>query len=83
MTRLVLSVSVSSAVLGLGLWAALVQSRNFDRAARLDRLQHEAEWYARRSSGLQERVERLEFALRVAQNRALEQGHAERMEGRD
>ena len=72
MTRLMLSFSISSAVLALGLFAAWVQSRNFARAAELDRMQRESEWYMRRSSGLRAQVERMEFALRVQHNAALE-----------
>lgn len=68
MTRRILSLSVSSAVLATGLWAARVQSQNFARAAELDRLQRESEWYLRRASGLRARVERMEFALRVQQD---------------
>ena len=68
MTRLVLSFSISSAVLVAGLLAAWVQSRNYARAAELDRLQRESEWYLRRAGGLRERIERMEFALCAQQN---------------
>ena len=73
MTRLVLSFSISSAVLAIGLFAAWVQSRNFSRAAELDRMQRESEWYLRRTSGLRAQVERMEFALRVEHNAPAEQ----------
>jgi hypothetical protein len=67
-TRLVLALSISSAVLALGLVVAWVQSRNYARAAELDSLQRESQWYERRSSGLRAQIERMEFALRVQQN---------------
>lgn len=83
MTRLVLSLSVSSAVLVVGLLAAFVQSRNFARAAELDRLQRESDWYVRRTTGLRARTQRMEFALRVQQNQDSEQRAGIAVEGRD
>lgn len=68
MTRIVLSVLLGGAVLGVGLVAAHVQSRNFARAAELDEMQRQSDWYLRRSTGLRARIERMEFALRVQQN---------------
>ena len=56
MTRLVLSFSLSSAVLVLALVAASFQSRNFARAAELDRMQRESEWNERRITGLREQA---------------------------
>lgn len=68
MTRLVLSFSISSAVLGVGLAAAWVQSANYARAADLDWMQEECEWYRRRISCLRAELERFEFELRVEEN---------------
>jgi len=82
-TRLVLSFSVASAVLAVGLSAAFVQSRNFERAADLDRLQRESNWYLRRSTGLRARTQRMDFALRVQQNLDSEQRAGIAVEGRD
>lgn len=83
MTRLVLSLSVASAVLAVGLSAAFVQSRNFARAAELDRLQRESDWFLRRTSGLKARTQRMDFALRVQQNQDSEERAGIAMEGRD
>jgi len=66
--RLVLSFSISSAVLVLGLYTAYVQSQNFARAAELDRLQRSSEWHLRRTSELREELEHLEFELAILQN---------------
>ena len=68
MTRLVLSFSISSAVLAIGLLAAWIQSKNHARAAELDRMQEECEWHERRISGLREQLERFEFELTVQEN---------------
>ncbi len=68
MIRLVLSFSISSAVLVLGLYTAYVQSQNFARAAELDRLQRSSEWHLRRTSELREELEHLEFELAILQN---------------
>ncbi len=83
MTRLVLSLSVSSAVLIVGLFAAWVQSRNFARAAELDRMQREGDWYLRRSTGLRVQVEAMEFDLRVEQDISMDRGDQPRSGGRD
>ncbi|MDA1264398.1 MAG: hypothetical protein O2816_04890 [Planctomycetota bacterium] len=72
MTRLVLAVLLASAVLGVGLYAASVQSRNYQRGAELDRLQRESEWHLRQSSGLRAQIERMDFALCVQQNASQE-----------
>ena len=72
MTRLVLSISVSSVVLAVGLYVAWVQSANFARAAELHHLAGESTWYARLADDLLVRTERMEFALRVQQNQVLE-----------
>lgn len=68
MTRLVLSFSLSSAVLVAALVAASFQSKNFARAAELDRMQRESEWNERRITGLREQLQRFEFELDVEQN---------------
>ena len=73
MTRLVLAVLLASAVLAVGLYAAWIQSRNFHRAAELDRMQRESDWYLRRSTGLRAKIERMDFALRVQQNASEEE----------
>jgi len=67
-TRLVLSFSLSSAVLVLALVAASFQSKNFARAAELDRMQRESEWNERRITGLREQLHRFEFELSVEEN---------------
>ena len=72
MTRLVLSFSLSSAVLVLALVAASFQSRNFARAAELDRLQRESEWNERRITGLREQLHRFEFELCVEEHPSTE-----------
>lgn len=69
MIRLVLSFSISSAVLVMVLLTARTQSRNFAVAADLDEMMEEREWYERRISGLRETLERFEFDLHVEQNR--------------
>jgi len=57
-----------TAVLVLALVAASFQSRNFARAAELDRMQRESEWNERRITGLREQLERFEFELDVEEN---------------
>lgn len=69
MIRLVLSFSITSAVLVMVLLTARTQSRNFALAADLDEMMEEREWYERRISGLRETLERFEFDLHVEQNR--------------
>ena len=69
MTRLVLSFSISSLVVALGVATAFVQSRSYALAADLDEMQEECEWYERRITGLREELERFEFELRVEENR--------------
>ena len=68
MTRLVLSFSISSLVLALGIATAWLQSRNYSLAADLDEMQDECEWYERRISGLRVQLERFEFELLTEQN---------------
>lgn len=72
MTRLVLSFSISSAVLILGLATAWIQSSNYDRAADLDGMQEELEWFERRSSGLRDELQRFEFGLHVQENASVQ-----------
>ncbi|MEE8467183.1 MAG: hypothetical protein V3T22_01930 [Planctomycetota bacterium] len=72
MTRLVLSFSLSSAVLVLALVAASIQSRNFASAAELDRLQRASEWNERRITELREQLQRFEFELCVEEDPDLE-----------
>jgi hypothetical protein len=60
-TRIVLAFFVSGLVLATALVAAWVQSNNFRRAARLDDLQLESQWYLRRISLLREDLERSAF----------------------
>ncbi|MCP3916306.1 MAG: hypothetical protein GY711_12185 [bacterium] len=69
MTRLVLSFFVSTLVLAIGIFAAWFQARNFAKAADLDELQRESEWFERRKSRLREDIERFEFEYLVEQNR--------------
>ena len=61
MTRVVLAFVMSAFVLVVGVLAAWVQSRNFARAADLDSLQLQSNWYQRCSSELREEIERFEF----------------------
>ena len=68
MTRLVLSFSISSLVLALGIATAWLQSRNYSLAADLDEMQDECEWYERRITGLRVQLERFEFELLTEQN---------------
>ena len=70
MIRFVLSFSISSMVLTIGLAAAWHQSRNYALAADLDEMQEECEWYERRISGLREDLARFEFGLMVEDNQA-------------
>ena len=69
MIRLVLSFSISSILLAVGLAVAWTQSRNYALAADLDEMQEECEWYERRIGGLREQLERFEFELCTRQNR--------------
>lgn len=74
MIRLVLSFSISSVLLALGLFTAWTQSKNYAVAADLDEMQEEVEWYVRRIGGFREQLERFEFDLRVQENRGVESG---------
>ena len=71
MIRLALSFSISSAVLALGLVAAWIQSKNYARAADMDWMQEQCEWYRRRCSGLEAELARFELELRFGENAAL------------
>lgn len=83
MTRLVLSLSVSSAVLFVGLTTTWVQSSNFAHAAELHQLQRDSDGYVRRAIWLRNQIERMEFDLLVQQNLASERPAKIAVEGRD
>ena len=60
---------MSAAVLAVGTSTALIQVENYEAAAELDQLCDEAEWNARRCSGLRVELERFEFDLVAEQTR--------------
>ena len=68
MTRLVLSFSISCALLVMVLLTARTQSRNHAIAADLDEMMMERHWYASRAGEIRETLERFEFGLRLAEN---------------
>jgi hypothetical protein len=65
--RAVLSFFVSGLVLVLAGFTARQQAENYDRAAELDRLQSEAEWYVRECTELRAELDRFEFESTAAQ----------------
>lgn len=69
MIRRALALSLSASVLAAGATTALIQVDNFEAAAELDQLSDEAEWNARRCSGLRVELERFEFNLSAEQTR--------------
>lgn len=76
MIRLVLGFAFTSLALGLGARTACVQVENFQDAAELDRLMDEAEWNARRCSGLNPELEKFEFDLTAEHTRRFGRGAA-------
>lgn len=71
MARFALGAFLGASVLGVGAATALVQVDNFALAAELDRLSEEAEWNARRCSGLNPELERFEFDLEAEHTRVI------------
>lgn len=71
MIRRSLAFFLSAAALAAGTATSLVQVDNFACAAELDRLCREAEWNARRCSGLRVELERFEFDLDAEQTRRI------------
>ncbi|MEM9382651.1 MAG: hypothetical protein AAGB93_22045 [Planctomycetota bacterium] len=63
MIRRALALSMIVASVSAGTATSLVQVDNYEAAAELDRLSREAEWNARRCSGLRVELERFEFDL--------------------
>ena len=58
---MLLSFLVSGLVLAVGIGTAFVQSDNFAKAAALDNMQLESQWYMRRTSLLRAQLERNAF----------------------
>jgi hypothetical protein len=76
--RAALSFFVSGLVLVLAGFTARQQAENYDRAAELDRLQSEAEWYVRECTELRAELDRYEFESTASQLEAeLREGPAE------
>ncbi len=75
MTRFSLGAALWGGVLALGAVTALVQGRNFQDAAELDRLVDETEWNLRRCSGLTSELARFEFELSAEHTRRHGAGH--------
>ncbi len=80
MRRGVLALVLSALAFGVGCWTCVVQSRNFDKGAELNREQVEVEWFERRISGLRCRLSEFEWqassadeALRVGLEQEPEQ----------
>ncbi len=69
MTRFCLGAALWTGALVLGAVTALVQVRNFDDAAELDRLVDATQWNLRRCSGLTSELERFEFELSAEHTR--------------
>lgn len=69
MIRFALGALLCLSVLGVGVATSWVQVDNFAVAAELDRLSEEAEWNARRCSGLNPELERFEFDLEAEHTR--------------
>lgn len=69
MIRRALALSMSAATLTAAAMTSQLQVENFELAAELDRLSQEAEWNARRCSGLRVELERFEFDLDAEQTR--------------
>ena len=67
MIRAALSFFVSGLVLVLAVFTAWQQAQNYDRAAELDRLQSEAEWYVRECTELRAELDRFEFESTAAE----------------
>ncbi|MFT7676169.1 MAG: hypothetical protein ACI8QC_000137 [Planctomycetota bacterium] len=59
--RVLLSFTLASIAMGIGLRSAWIQAHNFERGAQLDRLQVGLDWYQRRVTGLRATLERMEF----------------------
>jgi hypothetical protein len=64
-TRCVLSFFVSGLVLACGVAVSWLQSKNYETAARLDRLQMQSEWHERECSALRARLDRFDFTAGV------------------
>ena len=60
---------MSVSTFAAGAYTSTVQVDNFEAAAELDRLSQEAEWNARRCSGMRVELERFEFDLDAEQTR--------------
>lgn len=76
MIRLILGFALSAVALCLAARTACVQVDNFEAAAELDRLMEEAEWNARRCSGINPEIRKFEFDLTAEQTRLFGTGTA-------
>lgn len=72
--RNTLGLSFSVFALAIAVKTVQVQVGNFEVGAELDRLEVESEWNARRSSGLESELERIEFELEAQQTRGTRAG---------
>ena len=82
MIRTWLAFFVSGLVLALALYTAWQQAENYARAAELDRLQMESEWFERQCTELRAELERFEFASSAGIGETLSRPAGELHEGR-
>lgn len=67
--RALLSFTLASVAMGIGLRSAWIQAYNYEQGAVLDQLQVETEWYERRITGLRANLERQAFEARLEDER--------------
>lgn len=71
--RVLLSFTLASIAMGIGLRSAWIQAENFEQGAQLDRLQVDLDWYQRGITGLRASLERMEFEALLEDRRTPEE----------